>query len=111
MTIRSSQLRVLGLDVDRRFIDDLVAFYQHLLPDPITLRQRVNDARQRGVRYGVQSSHDIDWFVELDLRRGSAWELQPDMAWALDMLDNPAVDLMGRRFRLDKLLHKWDANA
>lgn len=110
LTIRLPQLATLGQDVERRFTDDLVARFLDLLPDQISLRQRINDARRRGARYGVRSNDDIEWFVELDLRRGHEWELHPDMSWALDLLSNPAVDLLGRRFRLEKLLRKWDAN-
>lgn len=111
LTVRSSQLSVLGHDVDQRFIDSLVARFLHLLPDPVALRERILSARQRCARYGVLANQDLEWFVELELTRGPEWELQPAMNWTLEFLDNPKVDLAGRRFRLEKLLKRWDAYA
>ena len=111
LTIRTPQLSVLGQDVDRRFVDLLVERFLPLLPDSVALRERILSARQRCAGYGVLANQDLEWFVELELTRGPEWELQPAMQWSLAFLDNPKVDLAGRRFRLEKMLKKWDAYA
>jgi hypothetical protein len=74
---------------------------------PANLARRIANALDRARRYGLRSDADCEWFVELDLRIGENWEVAPGMDWALEILDNPEVDALSRRYRLEKRMKKW----
>lgn len=111
LTIRHAQLSHLGDHMERKFIDGLVEHFARLYPDVEAIRERVTAAVDRARGYAITPRDDIKWFVTLDMDRGPEWEKQPDMDWALDILDNPAVDPAGRRFRLEKWIRRWDGDA
>ena len=107
LTIRDAQMSVLALDLDDRFINRVTAEFAALHSGLHNLRARILQARQRTGRYGIFRNEDAAWFIGLDLKFGAEWELRPDMAFALNILENTGSDLAGRRFRLDKALTKW----
>jgi hypothetical protein len=111
LVIRPTQMALLGKEVERHFIDGLADQFARLYPNVEDVRDRVIAAIDRARGYEMRSRDDIEWFVDLDLRRGFEWEKQPEMNWALEILDNPGVDPAGRRFRLEKWLRKWDGNG
>lgn len=111
LVIRPTQMALLADQVDQTFLDGLVEQFARLYPDIAGIRDRITAIMSRAHRYGIRGQDDIGWFVGLDFARGHEWEQLPGMEWALDILDNPRVDMAGRRFRLEKWMRKWDSNG
>ena len=111
LVIRPSQMSHFRDHLERKFIADLEEHYARLYPDVAAIRDRVTAAVDRARGYAFATRDDIEWFVALDLERGPEWEKQPEMDWAMDILDNPAADPAGRRFRLEKWIRRWDGDA
>lgn len=111
LTIRHAQLAVLGQDVAQRFVDGLAQRFSARYPAAQNLRPRIVACQQRASGYAITDNDDLHWFVNLDLLLGHQWELAPAMRWALDILDSPAVDIAGRRYRLEKGLQKRNHHA
>lgn len=103
-------MSLLGREVEKVFIDGLIAQFSRSHPDAGNLPDRIPATVARARAYGFSSDDDLEWFVALDFDRGFEWEKQPEMNWFLDILDNPAVDPAGRRFRVEKWLRRWDEN-
>jgi hypothetical protein len=104
-------MALLRLDAERRWLEDLCLRMELAHPWVHDLRERVKRAIDRGRRYELIRDSDIEWFVDLDLRRGPEWEREAEMDWALEVLDNPGVDAAGKRFRLEKRIRRWDGDG
>ncbi len=111
LTVRHAQLAALGRDVGQRFVDDLTQRFSALYPAAQNLGPRIVACQARALGYAITENDDVHWFVQLDLRLGPEWELAPAMRWALDILDSPAVDIAGRRYRLEKGLQRRTPHA
>lgn len=109
LLIRPAQMVILRKDADKRFFEGLQDNFARLYPDTQDMPARISGAILRAKTYELTSDQDLEWFIELDLQRGREWERAPEMSGALEILDNPGVDSVGRRFRLEKWLRRWDA--
>ncbi|HBY63216.1 MAG TPA: hypothetical protein DEH78_25625 [Solibacterales bacterium] len=116
LTIRDAQMDVLSAAARRSAEESIVEqialrFPALAAPDRQSFSQRVAAALGRARAYGFTRRDHILRFVELDMERGPAWELAPEMEWALGILDQPDIDPAGRLHRLGKRLAKENRHA
>ena len=107
LQIRPEQMKVFEVDVQRRFIEDLIAVFSTSHAAVLDLKERVHMAVRRARACGILAWGDPAWFVGLDLQRGAGWETKPWMERALEVLDAAGTDVADRRFRLVKRLQRW----
>ena len=76
----------------RRVIEELPSYR----PEPIAGRSRdalfgaVNTALERAVRYGIETERGLWLYANLAVTLGTAFDADPSLAWARDVLTDPA---------------------
>ena len=111
LIIRSSQLHAVASGFRKERLDELLQQFAERHAGIAGVEDRVLNAVARASRYGLRDLDDVEWFATLDLVRGENWEADPAMQWAREILQSSEVDPAGRRFRLNKLLRRWDTDV
>ena len=97
LTIRATQLSILGRNSRREFEDRMVAHISTGYPRHYArlgeegARRLVRDAIETGEARGIDTVGAVSVLIELMVEFGERFERAPDRGWAAEILENPAL--------------------
>jgi hypothetical protein len=102
LVIRNDQLRMFDLLSQERYVTKLCHHLVGMFPDRTdawddeTLRALATQAVERAAGYGIVTERGVATFAELMVVFGERFDLEPEGAWARDVLTRPGLDGAGK---------------
>lgn len=115
LIIRQQQIASFRPELERAFIQRVADWVEQRHPGAAAVRdvleERIVAAYHRARGYSMTSRRDVALFVDLDMRLGPAFELQPENAWMKGILGNVGLSGPTRIYRIECRLERLAAVA